>query len=86
MRDTLKSGVVALGAVINEKPSLVVMVTQDLVDRGLKAGELIGPIAGAVGGRAGGRPQMAQGGGSQPEKLEEALALTVGLVRSALTK
>jgi len=84
LRDSLKSGVVAVGAVINEKPTLLVMVTQDLVERGLHAGQLIGPLAEAVGGRAGGRPQMAQGGGIDANKLDEALGLTAGLVSSAL--
>lgn len=86
LRDGLKSGVLALGAVINDKPSLLVMVTPDLVDQGLKAGDLIKPIAEAVGGKAGGRPNMAQGGGTNPAKLDEALALTSGLVRQALNK
>jgi alanyl-tRNA synthetase len=86
LRDGLKSGVLAIGAVINEKPNLLVMVTPDLVDKGLKAGDLIRPIAAAVGGKAGGRPNMAQGGGSDPSKLDEALNLTPDLVREALSK
>ncbi len=86
LRDSLKSGVVAIGAVINEKPSILVMVTPDLIDKGLKAGDLIKPIAEAVGGKAGGRPNMAQGGGTNPNKLDEALALTVDLVREVLNK
>jgi alanyl-tRNA synthetase len=84
LRDNLQSGVLALGAVIKEKPSLLVMVTQDVVDRGVNAGQLIAPIAEAVGGKAGGRPNMAQGGGNDPSKLDAALSLTVELVRSKL--
>jgi alanyl-tRNA synthetase len=84
LRDSLKSGVVAIGAVIKEKPSLLVMVTPDLVERGLNAGKIIAPIAEKVGGRAGGRPNMAQGGGNDPEKLDEALSLTIGLVRGTI--
>ncbi len=84
LRDGLKSGVLALGAIINDEPKLIVMVTQDLVDRGLKAGDLIKPIAEAVGGRAGGRPNMAQGGGTNAAKLDEALALAPGLVRQVV--
>lgn len=80
LRDTIKSGVVALGSIIAEKPALLVMVTQDLVDKGLKAGSIISPMATIVGGKAGGRPQMAQGGGTDPEKLDDALALTKDIV------
>jgi alanyl-tRNA synthetase len=82
LRDGLRSGVVALGAVIKDKPSLVVMVTPDLIERGLNAGQIIGPVAEKVGGRAGGRPQMAQGGGTDPSRLDEALSLTTGLVKN----
>jgi alanyl-tRNA synthetase len=80
LRDTMKSGVVALGTVIAEKPSLLVMVTPDLVDKGFKAGSIISPMAEVIGGRAGGRPNMAQGGGTDPTKLDDALALTKEIV------
>jgi alanyl-tRNA synthetase len=86
LRDGLKSGVLALGTVLDNEPKLLVMVTQDWVDKGLKAGDLIKPIAEVVGGRAGGRPVMAQGGGTNPAKLDEALALTPDLVRQTLGK
>ena len=50
----------------------------------LKAGALIGPVAEHVGGRGGGRPDFAQAGGNDPEKLDSALALVSGQVESAL--
>ncbi len=68
------SGVVVLATVINEKPSLIAAVTSDLISRGLKAGDLIKKVAQVVGGGGGGRPDMAQAGGKDPEKLPEALA------------
>jgi alanyl-tRNA synthetase len=74
LRDKMRSGVVAIGTIIADKPSLLVMVTQDLVDKGVKAGSIISPMAEVIGGRAGGRPNMAQGGGTDPTKLAEALA------------
>ena len=84
LRDNLKSGVIALGTVIDGAPRLLVMVTDDLTKRGVKAGSLLGPMAEAVEGRGGGRPDKAEGGGKNPAKLEQALALAPELVRSSL--
>ena len=84
LRDRLGSGVVMLGAVANEKPMLVSMVTPDLVEKGLNAATLVREAAAVVGGGGGGKPDMAQAGGSKPEKLEEALALTPDLVGRVL--
>jgi alanyl-tRNA synthetase len=67
------SGVVVLGTVMNEKPMLIAAVTQDLIARGLKAGDLIKRVAQVVGGGGGGRPDMAQAGGKDASKLNEAL-------------
>jgi len=73
LRDRVKSAVIVLGTVVDGKPQLVASVTEDLVARGLHAGKLINRVAEVVGGRGGGRPQMAQAGGRDPEKLGEAL-------------
>ncbi|GIV83631.1 MAG: hypothetical protein KatS3mg052_0638 [Candidatus Roseilinea sp.] len=62
-----------LGAIIGEKPSLLVSVTPDLTKKGLDAGKLIREIAPIVGGGGGGRPTLAQAGGKDPGKLGEAL-------------
>ena len=83
MKDKLGSGVVVLGAVEDDKVRLVAGVTKDLTDR-LKAGNLIKPVAERVGGRGGGRPDMAQAGGNEPGRLDEALALVSGQVARAL--
>ena len=83
LRDKMGSGVVVLGAVVNERPSLVAMVTQDLVDKGLDAVALVKEVAAVIGGGGGGRPTLAQAGGSKPEKMDEALALVPGLVSKA---
>jgi alanyl-tRNA synthetase len=83
LRDRLGSGVVVLGAVEDDKVRLVAAVTKDLTDR-LKAGALIGPVAEHVGGRGGGRPDFAQAGGSEPDKLDAALALVVAAVEATL--
>ena len=81
IRDRMGSGVVVLGAVINERPAFVAMVTQDLVDQGYNAGNLIREVAKAAGGGGGGRPNLAQAGGKDASKLKEALALVPTLVK-----
>lgn len=66
------SGVVVIGTTSQEKVALVCGVTKDLTDR-VQAGKLLAEVAAKVGGKGGGRPDMAQGGGSQPENLSAAL-------------
>ncbi|HEX2659335.1 MAG TPA: alanine--tRNA ligase, partial [Polyangia bacterium] len=80
LKDKLRSGVIVLGAVEGDKVALVSMVTPDLVAR-FNAGKLVGAVAKHIGGKGGGRADMAQGGGTQPERLDEALALVPELVR-----
>ena len=77
--------VVALGAVIDGAPLLVTMVTPDLVSRGLHAGHLARDAAKIMGGGGGGRPETAQAGGRQPERLGAALDTIPGLIRAALS-
>ena len=73
LRDKLVDAVVLVGAVGAGKVSLVLTVSKSLLDR-YKAGDLIKKVAEIVGGSGGGRPDMAQAGGTQPDKLDEALA------------
>ncbi|HEU4683571.1 MAG TPA: alanine--tRNA ligase [Nitrospira sp.] len=83
LRDKLKSGVVALGGATGDgKVSLLVVVTKDLSAK-IKAGELIKPMAAEVGGTGGGRPEMAQAGGKDASKLNQALEKVFGLVETA---
>jgi len=72
LRDRISSGVVLLGSRVGDKAMLLCMVTKDLTDR-YNAGKIVGEIAPVVGGKGGGRADMAQAGGSKPERLEEAL-------------
>ncbi|HEX3724419.1 MAG TPA: DHHA1 domain-containing protein, partial [Nitrolancea sp.] len=74
MRDQLGSGVVVLGAEIDQQAALIAMVTRDLTSRGFDAGKLIRAIAPLVGGRGGGRAESAQGGGAETDQLDAALA------------
>jgi alanyl-tRNA synthetase len=86
LRDRMKSGVVALGAVTADgKVSLLVVVTKDLTGK-LKAGDLIKVMAAEVGGTGGGRPEMAQAGGKDPSRLDAALEKVFGLVESSLQR
>jgi alanyl-tRNA synthetase len=79
LRDKIKSGVVVLGGVGDGKVSLVAAVSADLVGR-VHAGKIISELAKLVGGKGGGKPDLAQGGGSDPSKLDEALAAVYGLI------
>ncbi|WP_017937737.1 alanine--tRNA ligase [Zestomonas thermotolerans] len=83
LKNKLGSAVILLGSVLDGKVVLVAGVTQDLTAR-LKAGELVKQAAAAVGGKGGGRPDMAQGGGVEAGKLDEALALAVPFVEQGL--
>ena len=80
LRNKLGSGVIVLAGVEGDKIALVAMVTPDLVGK-LNAGKIVGEVAKAVGGKGGGRPDMAQGGGSEPQNLDAALARVFDLVR-----
>jgi len=71
-KDRIKSGIVVLGAVSGNKVLLIAVVSKDLTKR-CHAGKLIKRVAATVGGGGGGRPDMAQAGGSHPEKLDQAL-------------
>jgi alanyl-tRNA synthetase len=85
LRDKLGSGVVVLGSVINDRPILISMVTNDLVERGLNASDIARGAAKAIGGGGGGRPDVAQAGGRDASKLDDALDLVSGLVRESLS-
>ena len=79
IKDKLGSAIVVLGARQGEKAMLICVVTKDLTGR-FKAGEIISRLSTIVGGKGGGRPDMAQGGGSSPEKLESAFEAVYKMV------
>ncbi len=79
----LKSGVVVLGRRDEGKVSIIVRVSDDLTDR-VKAGNVIKEIAPIVGGRGGGKPDMAEGGGTEPEKLAEAIDASYAVIEKML--
>ena len=73
LRDSLQSGVIVLGTVVDDKPSLLAMVTPDLTGRGIRAGDIIRALAGHIDGRGGGRPELAEAGGKDASGLDAAL-------------
>jgi alanyl-tRNA synthetase len=84
LRNKLGSAVVILATAVDGKPQIIVAVTEDLVKRGIHAGELVKGVARVVGGGGGGKPSLAQAGGRDLAKLPEALAQAPELVAKAL--
>jgi alanyl-tRNA synthetase len=83
LRDKLGDSVVLVGSKAGPKVQLVLTVAKGLLPR-LKASDLIRPVAQMVGGSGGGRPDMAQAGGTDASKLEEALDSLPRVVSAAL--
>jgi alanyl-tRNA synthetase len=84
VRKGLRSGVAVLASVIDERPMFIAIVTDDVIKRGPKAGDILKRVATVAGGSGGGRPDMAQGGGKDPEKVDDALAIVPDVVREML--
>jgi alanyl-tRNA synthetase len=83
-RDRVASGVAVLATVKDDRPLLIATVTEDVIKRGVKAGDLVREVAKMVGGGGGGRPNLAQAGGRDASKLPGALDKVPDLVRSNL--
>jgi alanyl-tRNA synthetase len=83
IRDKLGSGIVVLGGEYQGKAALLAMVTKDLIDS-YKAGNIIKEVAALVGGKGGGRPDMAQAGGPNPDKINDALGAVPEIVKNQL--
>ena len=79
-----RSAVAVLACVVDERPMLIASVTDDLVKRDIKAGDLVKFVATPLGGGGGGRPTLAQAGGKDASKLDEALGSVVGWVEEKL--
>ena len=81
----LKSGVVVLGRSEEGKASIIVRVSGDLTEK-VKAGNVIKELVGIVGGKGGGRADMAEGGGPEGAKLNDALEASYDVISTFLTK
>ncbi len=84
LRRELGSGVAVLSTEVDDKIVFLAMVTDDLVKRGLKAGELVNSVARITGGGGGGKPNLAQAGGRDKARWQEALDQVVPLVKAML--
>ena len=83
LRGALGSGVAVLGRAAEGKASLLVAVTKDLTGR-VRAGDLVRTLGKIIGGGGGGRPDLAEAGGKDPARLDEALAQAAGEVERCL--
>jgi alanyl-tRNA synthetase len=84
-RQKYPSGVAVLATVNDGKPLIIASITDDLVKRGLHAGELVKYVATPLGGGGGGRPNLAQAGGKDATHLAEALQSVMAWVRSKIS-
>ncbi len=84
VRKDLPSGVAVLASVIDERPQFIAIVSKDLIPRGLHAGNILKRVTSIAGGGGGGRPDMAQGGGKDPSKVDAALAVVPAVVKEML--
>ncbi|MBH0168735.1 alanine--tRNA ligase [Fictibacillus sp. 18YEL24] len=82
LKNKLQSGVVILGAENGGKVNIVAGVTKDLVTKGYHAGNLVKEVAVRCGGGGGGRPDMAQAGGKDPQKLQEGIDSAVEMIKT----
>ena len=80
VRDGLASGAVVLAAVVGEKVNFVAMASKEAVARGVHAGNIVREVSAVAGGSGGGRPEMAQAGGKNPEKIDAALAVVTSVL------
>ncbi|MDR7073607.1 alanine--tRNA ligase [Fictibacillus barbaricus] len=82
LKNKIQSGIVILGSESQGKVNIVAGVTKDLVSKGYHAGNLVKEVAVRCGGGGGGRPDMAQAGGKDPEKLQEGIDSAVELIKT----
>ena len=85
LKKKAKSAAIVIGiAEGKDKAMLIAAITDDLVKKGLKAGDIVKEIAPLIDGRGGGRPQMAQAGGKNPAKIKEALKAAAEMIKQKL--
>ena len=85
LRSKLKSAVIVLATVYNDNPSFLAMVTPDLVARGFYANDIIKKVARVAGGSGGGKAEMAQAGGKDATRLDEALDSVESIIASKIS-
>jgi len=85
LKEKLKSGIVVLGSVQENKPLFVVSITADCLDKGLDAGKIAQRIGSLINGTGGGRKDFAQGGGKEPLKLKPTLEKVSEIISELIT-
>jgi len=83
IKDRLKSGIIVVSSVNNSQAAIVCMVTKDLTNK-YNAGEIVKNISNIAGGKGGGKPDMAQGGTREIEKLDSALESLYDIVKNTV--
>ncbi|NLY44721.1 MAG: alanine--tRNA ligase [Tissierella sp.] len=84
IRNKIGSGIVVLASVNGDKVTFLAMATKDLNSKGISAGNIVREVAKVTGGNGGGRPDMAQAGGKDTTKVEDALGIVPELVKTQL--
>jgi alanyl-tRNA synthetase len=84
LREQIGSGIAVLAAILGERVSLLAVATDDVIQRGVRADQVLREVAAPVGGRGGGKAHMAQGGIPDTGRVDEALARVVETVRPLL--
>jgi alanyl-tRNA synthetase len=84
LKKKAKSAAIVLGFGDGDKATLLAGMTEDVIKKGLKAGDIVRQVAPIIGGGGGGRPQMAQAGGKNPEKINDALKKASELIKEKL--
>ncbi|EIW18414.1 MULTISPECIES: alanine--tRNA ligase [Pelosinus] len=82
VRDRLQCGVVTLGSIHADKVNFVAMATKEAIHKGIHAGNIVKEVSKITGGGGGGRPDMAQAGGKQPEKIFDALQFALEVIKN----
>ena len=83
LKTRLESSVLVLGGIVEDRPTLVAMISDDLVSQGLNAGNIVKEAAQVMGGGGGGRPNLAQAGGKHVDRLDASLQSVADIVRRA---
>ncbi|MEK7333255.1 MAG: DHHA1 domain-containing protein, partial [Nitrospirota bacterium] len=84
LKDKLGSGVIVLASAVDGEAAILSMVTNDLTNK-VKAGVILKEVAQLAGGRGGGKPEMAEGGTKELEKLDKALEAVYDIIRKAVS-
>jgi alanyl-tRNA synthetase len=84
LKNKIESGVVVLGSNYGDKVSFIVTATKDVMAKGIHSGNIIKEVAKIAGGGGGGRPDMAQAGGKDASKINDALKAAIPVIEAQI--